>query len=55
MEFFCPHCCRWFAVKEPFEFLGDQKCPLCNASIYVEVDESEEGPTFATYKEMPRC
>ena len=55
MELYCPHCSHWFPVTDPFAFLGDQECPLCRRTIYVEQDYRDDGdPVFTAYKEMPQ-
>lgn len=52
MTIMCPHCIENFWTPEPFQFTWIT-CPLCRQKIYVEVDETEDGPLFNFYKEDP--
>jgi len=49
---YCPHCKSWFNPEDPYTI---KVCPLCQKTIFVEVDEGPEGPFFTAYKEMPSC
>lgn len=53
MTFRCPHCAKEFDIANPFDVAGDTACPLCGRPVYIEVDEGDEGPIFAIFKEMP--
>ena len=57
-EFYCPVCRKDFEVPTgpsgyPWDYLGTQRCPLCDGLINLYSDEFEDGNLFFAAERGP--
>ena len=52
MTLFCPFCEQDISIDDPYAFAAAPVCPHCGKRGYVEIDETDEGPTFCLLQKM---